>query len=230
MNKDELLGRLAMAIAEGGIDNVMVVTQEVIDAGINPLEAILQGATRGLDVVGERFQRLEAFLPDLIQAGDAMKACVEICEKYLSPEQMLEVSLGDVIIGTVFGDIHDVGKNLVATMLTASGFKVHDLGINVPVRRFLEEGEKVGAKVIALSALLTQTSYYQKQVIDYLKDTGIRDRYYVVVGGAPISPEWASEIGADGYARTAIGASQLVKKLVTEGGPPPLPQPLIISQ
>ena len=94
----------------------------------------------------------------------------------------------------------------------------------------MEEGEKVEAKVIALSALLTQTSYYQKQVIDYLKDAGIRSKYYVVVGGAPISPEWASEIGADGYARTAIGASQLIKQLVTEGVSPPLPQPLIINQ
>jgi len=183
-----------------------------------------------LDVVGERHQRLEAFLPDLIQAGDAMKACVEIFKQYLRPEQIAEISLGNVVIGTVFGDIHDIGKNLVATMLTASGFAVHDLGINVPVKRFLEESEKIEAKVIALSALLTQTSYYQKQVIDYLKDAGIRDKYYVVVGGAPISPEWASEIGADGYARTAVGASQLVKKLVTEGGPPPLPHPLLISQ
>lgn len=230
MSKRELLDKLANAIADGDGEAAGAVAQEVIAAGIDPVEAVLQGATKGLDVVGERFQRLEAFLPDLIQAGDAMKACVTVFKQHISPEQMTEISLGDVVIGTVFGDIHDIGKNLVATMLMASGFEVHDLGINVPVKRFIEEGEKIGAKVIALSALLTQTSYYQKQFIDYLRDTGTRDKYYVVVGGAPISPEWAAEIGADGYARTAVGATQLLKRLVTEGVPPPLPQTMVISQ
>ena len=230
MSKEGLLDKLAKAIADGDEQTAGTVAQEIIAAGIDPVEAVLQGATKGLDVVGERFQRLEAFLPDLIQAGDAMKACVAVFKQHISPEQMTEISLGDEVIGTVFGDIHDIGKNLVATMLTASGFEVHDLGINVPVKRFIEEGAKIGAKVIALSALLTQTSYYQKQVIDYLRDAGMRDKYYVVVGGAPISPEWAAEIGADGYARTALGAAQLLKKLVTEGVPPPLPQTIVISQ
>ena len=230
MSKEELLERLAEAIADGDEQASGTVAQEVIAAGIDPVEAILEGATRGLDVVGERFQRLEAFLPELIQAGDAMKACVGVFKQHIKPEQMAQINLGDVVIGTVFGDIHDIGKNLVATMLTAAGFEVHDLGINVPVRRFIEESEKIGAKVIALSALLTQTSYYQKQVIDYLRDAGIRNKYYVIVGGAPISPEWASEIGADGYARTAIGAAQLLKKLVSEGAAPPLPQPMVISK
>jgi len=230
MSKERLLDKLAKTIADGDEQTAGTVAQEIIAAGIDPVEAVLQGATKGLDVVGERFQRLEAFLPDLIQAGDAMKACVAVFKQHISPERMTEISLGDVVIGTVFGDIHDIGKNLVATMLTASGFEVHDLGINVPVKRFIEEGAKIGAKVIALSALLTQTSYYQKQVIDYLRDAGMRDKYYVVVGGAPISPEWAAEIGADGYARTALGAAQLLKKLVTEGVPPPLPQTIVISQ
>jgi corrinoid protein of di/trimethylamine methyltransferase len=230
MSKEELLERLAEAIADGDEQASGTVAQEVIAAGIDPVEAILEGATRGLDVVGERFQRLEAFLPELIQAGDAMKACVDVFKQHIKPEQMAQVKLGDVVIGTVFGDIHDIGKNLVATMLTAAGFEVHDLGINVPVRRFIEESEKIGAKVIALSALLTQTSYYQKQVIDYLRDAGIRNKYYVIVGGAPISPEWASEIGADGYARTAIGAARLLKRLVSEGAAPPLPQPMVISK
>ena len=230
MTKEELLDKLAKAIADGDKQTAGAVAQEVIAAGMDPVEAVLQGATKGLDVVGERYKRLEAFLPELIQAGDAMKACVAVFKQHFKPEQMTEINLGDVVIGTIFGDIHDIGKNLVATMLSASGFEVHDLGINVPVRRFIEEGEKVGAKAIALSALLTQTSYYQKQVIDYLKDAGVRDKYYVVVGGAPISPEWATEIGADGYARTAIGATQLLKRLVTEGVLPPLSQPVIINQ
>jgi len=230
MSKEELIDKLAKTIIDGDEQAASAVAQEIVAAGIDPLEAVSQGATKGLDIVGERFQRLEAFLPDLVQAGDAMKACMAIFKQHINPQQTAEISRGDVVIGTVQGDIHDIGKNLVATMLIASGFEIHDLGINVPVRRFIEEGEKVGAKVIALSALLTQTSYYQKQVIDYLRDTGMRDKYYVVVGGAPISPEWATEIGADGYARTAIGAAQLLKRLVTEGVLPPLSQPVIINQ
>lgn len=230
MDKGELLDKLAAAIADGDGEAAGAVAQEIIAAGIDPVEAILGGATKGLDIVGERFQRLEAFLPELIQAGDAMKVCVTVFKQHIKPEQMAEISSGKVVIGTVFGDIHDIGKNLVATMLSAAGFEVHDLGINVPVKRFIEESEKVGAKAIALSALLTQTSYYQKQVIDYLRDAGMREKYYVVVGGAPISPEWAAEIGADGYARTAVGSAQLLKRLVSEGVPPPLPQTLIINQ
>jgi corrinoid protein of di/trimethylamine methyltransferase len=230
MSGEELLDKLATTIADGDGQAAGAVAQEIITAGMDPVDAILRGATRGLDVVGDRFQRLEAFLPELIRAGDAMKACVAIFKQHIKPEQMADISRGKVVIGTVFGDIHDIGKNLVSTMLSAAGFEVYDLGINVPVKRFIEESDKIGAKVIALSALLTQTSYYQKQVIDYLRDTGMREKYYVVVGGAPISPEWAAEIGADGYARTAVGAAQLLKRMVTEGVPPPLPDTITVSQ
>ncbi|HUV56024.1 MAG TPA: corrinoid protein [Dehalococcoidales bacterium] len=230
MSKEELMGKLAKTIIDGDEQAAGAVAQEIIAAGIDPLEAISQGGRKGLDIVGERFQRLEAFLPELVQAGDAMKACMAVLKPHINQQQTTEISQGGVVIGTVKGDIHTIGKDLVATMLIASGFEVHDLGINVPVKRFIEESEKVQAKVIALSALLTQTSYYQKQVIDYLRDAGMRNRYYVVVGGAPISPEWATEAGADGYARTAVGATQLVKRLLTEGVLPPLSQPVIINQ
>ena len=230
MCEDELLDKLASTIIDGDEQAASTVAQEIMDAGIDPIKAIAKGATKGLDTVGERFQKLEAFLPDLQLAGDAMQACVEIFKQHIKPEQMSEFGLGNVIVGTVYGDIHDIGKNLVSTMLMASGFEVHDLGINVQVKRFIEEAEKVEARVIALSALLTQTSYYQKQVIDYLRDLGKRDKYYIVVGGAPISPEWAQEIGADGYARTAVGAAQLVKKLFADKTPPPVPQTVIINK
>ena len=120
-------------------------------------------------------------------------------------------------------------KNLVATMLSVAGFDVYDLGINVQIRQFVEKAEEVNAKVIALSALLTQTSYYQHELIKYLEDAGLRKKYYVVVGGAPVTPEWAAEIGADGYGRTAIHASQLLERLVTEGVPPPLLQPIVVE-
>ena len=228
--KEELLEKLAEAIAAGDTQAAGSVAEEIVAAKIDPVEAVLRGATRGLEIVGDKYKRLEAFLPDLIQAGDAMKACVAVFKQHIKPEKMAELSRGKIVIGTVYGDIHDIGKNLVATMLAASGYEVQDLGISVPVKRFIEESENTKANVIALSALLTQTSYYQKQVIDYLRDANMRNKYYVVVGGAPVSPEWAKEIGADGYARTAVGATQLIKQLLTGGVKPPLAQPLIINQ
>lgn len=189
----------------------------------------MHGAMKGLRIIGERFQQLEAFLPDLMLAGDAMKACTSVLVPHVSQEQMGGISLGKVVIGTVSGDVHDIGKNMVANLLTVSGFEVYDLGINVPAKKFIERAEEAKASVIALSALLTQTAYYQREVISYLRDMGLRDKYYVVVGGGPVTPEWAIEIGADGYGRTAVGAIELLKRLVTEGAPPPLPQTLAVQ-
>ncbi|MBI2860355.1 MAG: corrinoid protein [Chloroflexi bacterium] len=230
MSKAELIGRLATAIADGDEETVKETARAVLAAGIDPLEAITQGAVKGLDIIGERYQRLEAFLPDLIRGGDAMKACLGVFLPHVKPEQMQSISSGTVVIGTVSGDIHDIGKNLVASMLSVTGFDVCDIGTDVPVKRFIEKAEEVKARVIAMSALLTYSANYQKQVIDYLKDRGLREKYYVVVGGAPVSPEWAADIGADGYARTAIGAGRLMKKLVGGGTAPPLPQPLVVEQ
>jgi corrinoid protein of di/trimethylamine methyltransferase len=229
MNKEELLEKLANTIIDGDEQGAAEVAEEILSAGIDPGEAIKQGATKGLDEVGERFQRLEAFLPDLVSAGDTMKACLAVFIPHIRSEQMGDFLLGNVVIGTVRGDVHDIGKNMVANMLTVSGFEVYDLGIDVPVKRFVEKAEEVRAKVIALSALLSQTAHYQQEVIAYLRDVGLREKYYVVVGGAPVSPEWAIKIGADGYAKTAIDAGQLLKRLVAEGVRPPLPQTLVVQ-
>ena len=227
MSKQELLNKLASTIIDGDENAAGEAAKEIIAAGIEPLEAISQGATKGLDTLGERYQRLEAFLPELIKGGDAMKACLAVFIPHVKPEQMGDLSLGSVVLGTVSGDIHDIGKNIVAILLMVSGFEVHDLGINVPTKRFIEKAEEVNAKVIALSALLSQTAVYQEEVIQYLNDAGLRDKYYVVVGGAPISPQWATEIGADGYGKTAMNAGPLLKKILAEGVSPPLPKPLI---
>jgi len=201
--KEDLLGKLAQAMIDGDDKVATETAQAIVAAGIDVQEAITQGAIKGLDILGDRFQRLEAFLPELIRAGDVMKACMVVLKPHIKPEDSAELDLGDVVIGTVKGDAHDIGKNIVANMLAASGFEIHDLGFDVPVSRFVEEAGKNKAKIIALSALLTQSSYYQRQVIDYLRDSGVRDKYFVIIGGAPVSPEWAIEIQADGYARTA---------------------------
>ena len=229
MGEKELLEKLAIAIIEGGEEAAETAAKEIVAAGIDPIDAIQKGAKKGLDEIGERFQRLEAFLPDLIRGGEAMKACMTVFQPYIKAEQASSIELGKVVIGTVPGDIHDIGKSLVGNMLTASGFEVLDLGTDVPVKKFVEKAEEIGAKVIALSALMTTSSYYQEDVINYLKDMGLRDKYYVVVGGAPVTPEWTIQIGADGYGKTAVHASRLLERLVKEGISPPLSKPIIIE-
>ena len=229
MDKEELLDKLAKTIMDGDTRAAAEVAQEVLAAGIEPTEAMLKGATKGLDILGERFQKLEAYLPELVKGGNAMKACTAVLLPHVSEEKAAGVMLGKVVIGTVSGDIHDIGKTIVASMLIATGFEVHDLGIDIPAKRFIEKAEEVGAKVIAMSALLTMTAYGQEEVIKRLKETGLREKYYVVVGGSPISAEWATRIGADGYGRTAVDAALVLKRLVTDGVPPPLPQPLVIQ-
>lgn len=229
MSSEEPIKRLEQTIIDGDEEGARCAAQEILNADIDPMEAILQGAARGLDVVGDRYQRLEAFLPELVGAGEAMKACMEILTPHVSQDQAKALSPGKVVLGTVSGDIHDIGKNLVATMLMVKGFDVYDVGVDVPVRQFVQKAEEVKANVIALSALLTQTAYYQKEVIKYLRDAGLREKYYVVVGGAPITAEWAAEIGADGYGKTAVSATELVRRLITEGVPPPLAKPLVVE-
>lgn len=227
--KEQLFDKLAKAIIDGDEKVAAGVSQEILTAGIDPLEAISQGAIKGLDIVGERFNRLEAFLPELVLAGDAMKACMAVLTPHISAEKRGDVVGGRVVLGTVAGDIHDIGKSMVGTMLTAKGFEVYDLGIDVPVKKFIEKAEEVGAKVIAMSALLTLTAFYQEEVIKYLTDAGLRNKYHTIVGGAAASEEWATQIGADGYGKTAVDAGLLVKRLLTECVPPPLPQPLVIK-
>ena len=229
MSEEELLGKLANAIIDGDEKGAGQVAGDIIKAGIDPMEAILKGAMRGLDEVGERFQRLDAFLPDLMLAGDAMQACLEVLMPSVSAERRGEIELGKIVLGTVSGDIHDIGKNMVSSMLRVNGFEVHDLGIDVPVKRFIDKAEEVKAKVIAMSALLTTSANYQREVIRYLKDAGLRDKYYVAIGGAPTNEDWAAEIGADAYAKDAFGAAQVLKRVITEGVPPPLPKPIVIT-
>lgn len=228
--KEELFEKLAKAMIDCNMEAAKEVAKEILAAGVDPIEAIQRGAVKGLDIVGQRYQRLEAFLPELVLAADTMKACLAILSPHISAERVGEISLGKVVIGTVSGDVHDIGKNMVAAMLGVTGFEVYDLGVDVAVKRFIEKTQEVKANVIALSALMSTSAYYQEEVIKYLKDTGQRQNCYVVVGGGPITPEWATRIGADGYAKTAIGASQLLKKLVSEKIPPPLSEPLIIEQ
>jgi len=226
MANKELLDKLTQTIVDGDEDTAAKISKETLAAGIDSLEAI-QEAAKGLDIIGERYQKFEAFLPELILAGDAMKVCTDILLPHVKKGSENQASLGKVVIGTVAGDIHDIGKNLVAGMLSIAGFEVHDLGSDVPVKRFIEKAEEIKATVIALSALMSTSAPFQEELIKYLVDSGQRSKFYVVVGGGPITPEWAIRMGADGHARLAINVGELLQKIVTGRQPPPLTKTLI---
>jgi corrinoid protein of di/trimethylamine methyltransferase len=159
------------------------------------LEAINQGFVIGVNEVGDRFSRGDIFLPELVAAGEAMKAAISVLEPEMAKHGTQRDILGKVVVGTVKGDIHDIGKTLVGTMLSASGFQVYDLGVDVPVETFAEKARQVGADIVGLSALITTTMGKQRDVIEALDDMGLRPKVKVMVGGAPVTQGWAEEIG-----------------------------------
>jgi corrinoid protein of di/trimethylamine methyltransferase len=209
----EIYDKLAEAVIDGEPEDAEELAQQALDQGLDPLDCINKGLSPGIDRVGELFATGEYYLPDLIIGGDAMKAALSILEPALSGGQERKV-LGQVVLGTVEGDLHEIGKTLVGTMLTANGFQVTDIGVDKTAAEFVEAVKESGATLVGASALLTTTMLHQKEVIEALKEAGLRDQVKVLVGGAPITESWAEEIGADGYADDAIGAVAVAKKLV----------------
>lgn len=210
---NELLTAITNALVDGKPDETVELTRKALKAGIEPLMIINKGLTEGMDIVGERFQTGEFFLPNLVIAASGMNQAMDILKPELAANQQATESLGTVVIGSVAGDIHEIGKTLVATMLSVNGFEVHDLGVDVANEVFVDKVKETGATILGLSALLTTTMTIQRQVINELEEAGIRDKVKVLIGGAPISQEWADTIGADGYAEDAIGAVELAKRL-----------------
>lgn len=206
--------RVSQAVIDGDEELVVSLAKEGLDAGLKPLDIIRQGLTPGMDVVGDRFGCGEYFLPHLVMAGNTMKSALAVLEPALQAAGDTRETLGTVVIGTVAGDIHEIGKSLVGTMLTANGFVVHDLGVDVPIQRFVDKVAETEATIVGLSALLTTTMRHQQAVITELTEAGLRDRVKVLIGGAPVTSEWADDIGADGYAEDAIGAVKLARRLV----------------
>jgi methylmalonyl-CoA mutase cobalamin-binding domain/chain len=172
----------------------------------------------GADIVGKRFEEGEYFLPDLMLAGRALKAAMEILKPLLASAAATDPSLkkAKIVIATVQTDIHDIGKNIVASMLAAAGYEVIDMGVDVPLNSIIDKAEETRADIIALSALLTTSMPYMKDLIDLLQARGLRQKYRVMVGGASVSPEWAESIGADGTGRDAIEAVRLARRLLGE--------------
>lgn len=209
-----LIEKLKEAVIAGDRDEAIKISREIVDKGLDPLEALERGLVASVLEVGEKWVKEEVFLADLVMSAEAMKAASEVLKPEIIRRGGVVKKLGKVVIGTVAGDIHDIGKNIVATMLEASGFEVVDLGVDVPTETFIEKVRELKPDVLGLSALLTTTMLEQKNVIEALKREGLRDKVKVIVGGAPVTEEWAKNIGADGYAEDAIRAVRLVKKLL----------------
>ena len=197
MDKQQLLAHLHESILETDPDEAALAAQAVIDGGVDAMEAI-QVASAAITKVGDAFESGDLYLPSLMLAGEAMKRSMGILSRYLSAEQA-SLKKGKVVIGAVSGDIHDIGKNLVATMLSVHGYEVIDLGVNVPPMEVIDTAQRENPRFIALSALMTTSMPYQRDVLDLLTEMGVRNRFYIVLGGGPVTAEYASRIGADGW-------------------------------
>ena len=213
MALEEVLKKLEDAVIAGDDERIEEIAKEALRIGVDPLEAIEKGLAKGVRVVGERFGRHEAFLPDLIMAGNAMKVGCGIL-KAVIPKGVKERTLGKVLIGTVKDDIHSIGKDIVATMLEASGFEVHNIGEDVPAEVFVQKVRELRPDVLGLSALMTITMPNVKKVIDALVKAGERTNVRVIVGGAPTTREWANEIGVDAWAEDAVTAVNEIRSLL----------------
>jgi 5-methyltetrahydrofolate--homocysteine methyltransferase len=209
-----VLEQIKQAVIESESEIIPNLTERAVKEGILPLEIINMALIAGMQEVGEKFENGEYFLPHLIISANGMKQAMEILKPYLGEGVTKVKSLGTVVIGTVKGDIHEIGKTLVATMLSVNGFTVHDLGIDVSVEEFINAAEEHNADAIGLSALLTTTMTVQRDVIEALKLRGLRDKVKVIIGGAPVNQDWANRIGADGFANDAVLAVSLLKKLL----------------
>lgn len=210
----EIADNLTSALEQGDKERALKATQEALDGGIPPFALVQEVIVPTLTEVGRRFEELEIFLPELMAAGEAGNACTALIEQAILKSGNQMQSEGTVVIGTVKGDIHDIGKNIVASLLKAHGYRVIDLGKDVPAARFIDEAEANHADVIAASALMSITRAGARDVADLLRDRGLKDKYLLVVGGGSITQEYTDEIRADGFSETGSGAVEVVKSLL----------------
>ncbi|MGB9792202.1 MAG: cobalamin B12-binding domain-containing protein [Thermacetogeniaceae bacterium] len=207
------LKELTELVIAGDIQGVKEVTRQLLDSGVDPLQVINEGLIPGIEEVGVRFKEGEMFVPEMMIAAQAMKAGVELAKERISGADVPTV--GKVVIGSVKGDLHDIGKNLVIMMLESSGFSVVDLGVDVPVEKFVQAIREHRPQIVGMSALLTTTMPVMRDVIRALEKEGLRQEVKVIIGGAPVTQAYADEIGADGYAADAAAAIDLCKGLLS---------------
>jgi len=217
MPENPQIQAIVAAVVDGDPDASTEAVQAALAADIDPLSILNEGLMTGADEVGRLFERGEYFLPELMLAGRALRAAMEVVkpvllEKYKGGDSQVK---GKIVSATVQTDIHDIGKNIVSSMLTAAGFEVTDMGVDVPIKSIIDKAEEIGAQAICLSALLTTSMPFMKDLIQLLNARNIRENYVVLVGGASVNAEWAKHIGADGTARNAADAVKLARELVT---------------
>ena len=208
----ESLDSLYTAILKGQLEEAVRLTNEAVSSAIPPQTIIDNYMTKAMEEVGRRFENHQAFVPELLLAGRAMKGALEVLKPHLSGGASSHI--GKIVIGTVKGDLHDIGKNLVASMMEGCGFEVINLGIDISSEKFIQAVKEHKPDILCMSALLTTTMSYMEEVIEALKIAGIRDQVKVMVGGAPVSESFARQIGADGYTENANAAVCLAKTLV----------------
>ena len=213
-SSQEIIEDLRKAVLTYNRDLATKVAEEALSSGVDPLKAIEEGLAKGIKEIGDKFGT-ELFLTDLMMAADAMKAGMTVLERGMGTEEKGR-SAGKVVIGTVKGDIHDIGKNLVSTMLAVNGFKVYDLGVDVPAEAFIRKAEEVSADIIAASSLLSTTKAYMEELVQLTRDLGCRDKYKILVGGGQVTAEFAKEIGADAYGEEAGEAPAIAKQLLAK--------------
>ena len=213
-DKQDLIDELQLAIIEGDEERAKNAAEACLEAGVDPMKAVEKGLRDGLRIVGQKFEKLEVFLPEMMMAADAGNVVMEVLEPALMASGQQAESPGTVLIGTAKGDIHTIGKNILAMLLRLAGFVVHDLGEDVAATTFLEEARKLRADIIAISALMTSTMPGQRDVVSLLRDVGERDKFAVMVGGAPVTQDWSDQIGADAYSETASGGVEWAFKLI----------------
>jgi trimethylamine corrinoid protein len=213
MSNPEIFEMMKNSVMEGDSEQAASLGKKALGMGITPGDAIEKGFTPGIQKMGEMWEEGEVFLPELVLSAEAMKNGIDVLRPELERRNEKAPNLGTVVIGTIQGDIHDIGKSLVASLLSATGFQVFDLGVDVAPEKFVEEAVSKKAAIIGMSALLTTTMLGQKKVIDILTSRGIRKQFKVLVGGAPVSRDWAREIGADAAPAGAMEAVQTAREM-----------------
>jgi corrinoid protein of di/trimethylamine methyltransferase len=211
----EIFDQIYDAIVNRDRDKVIKLAEEVRDRGIDPVQAIEKGFKRGMEKIGEMFADLEIFIPDMITAAEIMNQGLDILRPVLKAMGG-KISSGRILLGTIQGDVHEIGKNIVKIMLEGSGYEVIDLGRDVDVLTFVDKYQELKPDIIGISALMTNTMVNIPRVIENLKTLGVRDDVKIMVGGAPVLPDWAEEIGADGYGDSAKDAVKLAEKWLSK--------------
>lgn len=214
MSKEKLFNKIKEVVINGYDEDVLKWVKEALEKGVDPAEALEKGLIAGIKVMSDRWAREEVFLTEIFFSAEAFKVGSDVLTLEIEKLGETRESLGKILLGTVEGDIHDLGKNIVGTYLIAAGFDVYDLGVDVPTQVFVEKAKELKPDIIGLSALLSFTVPMQKKVVDALKESGLRNKIKVIVGGCGITQEWAEEIGADAFGADALDALEKIKTLL----------------